>query len=266
MQGRSKWQFCVEKRFSMIKGPNYLEVQSCTKPTSSTKSFKFQYRYHTWIFWQHEDNFSYVDKLTTILSNILMTYMMALMCYAMPSFHLKDGFDTDSYDFTAYAVFVAFVSSFPSFMLHIVIAWCFRYDLATPKLKTNKHFTADCQVRSFPDTKTLKSTLSKLLWHVGEYSSNLVHQLHQIIIRVVLIALITISITFLIVCGFWVPYNKSLIWLTSCGVGLVFGVLIYEGVFVFLQNIFLRFELKLVLMRDKTRLLMGLCVFAGANN
>jgi hypothetical protein len=47
----------------------------------------------------------------------------------------------------------------------------------------------------------------------------------------------------LIVFGFWVPHNNSLVWLTTCAIGIVFGVFIYESVFVFFQNFICKLEL-----------------------
>jgi hypothetical protein len=61
--------------------------------------------------------------------------------------------------------------------------------------------------------------------------------------RLLLIIVSVVSTSFLIVFGFWVPYNSSLIWLTSCGIGIGFGVFIYESIFVFLQNFICRFQL-----------------------
>jgi hypothetical protein len=47
----------------------------------------------------------------------------------------------------------------------------------------------------------------------------------------------------LIVFGFWVPHNNSLVWLTTCAIGIVFGVFIYESVFLFVQNFIFKLEL-----------------------
>jgi hypothetical protein len=51
------------------------------------------------------------------------------------------------------------------------------------------------------------------------------------------------SMMLLIVFGFWVPHNKSLVWLTTCAIGIVFGVFIYESVFLFVQNFIFKLEL-----------------------
>jgi hypothetical protein len=46
------------------------------------------------------------------------------------------------------------------------------------------------------------------------------------------------------VLGFWVPFNRSLLWLTSCLIGIWCAVLIYETIFLFVQNILCKFELR----------------------
>lgn len=42
--------------------------------------------------------------------------------------------------------------------------------------------------------------------------------------------------TYLVVCGFWVPWTTSLIWLTSLIVGALFQIVIYENIFLLVRQ------------------------------
>jgi hypothetical protein len=120
----------VKQHLSVTKGATHIVVELFKeKPIvimNRSFNFKFNNRYHTWYLWQHEGNFAYAKKLTVILSTVMTTYALALLFLEIPSLQMKDVLD-QQYSVTAYTVFVAFISSFPSFMLHIAVAWCFRY-------------------------------------------------------------------------------------------------------------------------------------------
>jgi hypothetical protein len=130
LQQRTEWYFKVKQHLSVTKGVTHIVVELFKeKPIvimNRSFNFKFNNRYHTWYLWQHEANFAYVKKLTVILSTVMTTYALTLFFLGLPSLHMKDVLD-QQYSVSAYTVFIAFISSFPSFMLHIAVAWCFRF-------------------------------------------------------------------------------------------------------------------------------------------
>jgi hypothetical protein len=130
MQQRSEWYFSVKRRLTVVKGESHISLTPTGKEpfhwTTFLLQFKFAQKYHTWYLWQSEDNLSLVKKLTVIFSAILMTYMVSLILHGVPSLHLKDGLDYPYYAIDVFTVFVAVVGSFLSFVVHIVIAYCFR--------------------------------------------------------------------------------------------------------------------------------------------
>ena len=128
MQQYTKWYFNVKRRLAVIKGDSYVELEP-TK-TDSPYKIKFGGQYHTWCLWRSEENFTYVKRLTVLLSTILMIFALVLILQGVPSFQFRDGFDYYRYDIDVFTVLTAFVSSFLVFLLHLMLVWCFRYHLS----------------------------------------------------------------------------------------------------------------------------------------
>lgn len=131
VQEKKSWYFSVKKRLSVMKDEILIEIEP-TK-TESTKKVKFieiityGIQYHLWYFWQIEDRIGRFEKLTILFSAILSTYSLVIIFYGLPNFELRDGFDSVDYCFDEVTIFVAFLSSFFTFMVHNVIASSFRY-------------------------------------------------------------------------------------------------------------------------------------------
>ncbi|RZC34880.1 polycystic kidney disease protein 1-like 2, partial [Asbolus verrucosus] len=214
MQEHTEWVFKIKKRLTVINGNNpYVSAKPITKEPRRKRilnRFRFNNTYHTWWLFHNEENYSYMKKLTGILSTLLTTYVTALILFGVPKLQLRDSLDAHHYYVDTYVVFAAFLSSFPSFMFHNVIAWCFRLSA----LQFSKH----------KQEGKMSFSVTLICW-------------------LLLITLIISSLTFLLIFGFWLPMKKSLIWLTACVIGVGFNILFYESIFVFIQSFFCKLEL-----------------------
>ncbi|XP_044270877.1 location of vulva defective 1-like isoform X3 [Tribolium madens] len=216
MQLRTEWQFINKTDLSVRKGTTRITVtpEEKTKKTGYLSRIHIQFftqRYHTWCLFRYEEHLSFLKKLTIILSNVLTTYVSVLLFDRLPRFHMSDSIGhRHTYIINAYDVFKAFVGSFPSFIFHMGIAWLFR--------NTQRQFSR------YRYTRKLPVPVNFTLWGV-------------------LIALILFSTSFLVVVGFWIQFYSSCVWLTSCMIGLIFGITIYETLCSMLLNIFFKMEL-----------------------
>ncbi|KAJ3643456.1 hypothetical protein Zmor_026166 [Zophobas morio] len=231
LQEHTQWHFKIEEWISIVKGTTYLvakptqrktplEEPPFTKTLSFTKKFPFirfkidlslLRRYHTWYLWINEENLSYIKKLTIMLSTMLTTCSLALVMLGQPSLKLIDGFERyHYYTIPLYSILVGFVCSFPTFLLHIAIAWCFRF--------------SKIQVSKYEQDRKLSFRYTVACWSA-------------------LLTLIALSTAYLIIIGFWVPKYASLIWLTTSAISIIIGVLLYEPIFFLGVNFFYNREI-----------------------
>ena len=131
MQEHVEWYFVVKKRLTVVRGKTHISLKPTKTEVKGKKTLfrkiRFRNLYHTWYLWQDEENFSYVKKLTVILSCLLTTYALVLLFSGVPTFQLLDGFDNNTYKLDEVTVLIAFISSLLGFIIHTAIAWCFRY-------------------------------------------------------------------------------------------------------------------------------------------
>lgn len=132
MQNRKQTYFKVKTRFSVDRnGTTYLCIGPREeKKGRATNKTQICNHFHTWMLWAGEQNFSYETRVAVIFSNVLMIYMFVLLYLGAPTLTLKDCFDPyEEYIFDFSIVLVAIKCSLLSYMIHLAIAWFFRFDL-----------------------------------------------------------------------------------------------------------------------------------------
>ncbi|KAJ3643453.1 hypothetical protein Zmor_026163 [Zophobas morio] len=226
LQKHTEWYFHVRKKVSLIRGSTDLEL----KPTHGNKQeskvfsaakcrFILSPKHHNWYLWEHEPTFSYLKKLTVILSNLLTNYALVLIFIGLPRFEMRDGLDERRhYRVNVFDIYVALLSSFVTFMVHIPVAWFFRF--------------SPIQFSHYEQDVKLTFRYTQACWYI-------------------LISMITVSTAFLTMSRFWVPHIKSLVWLTICAISVTFGVIVYESIFVCIAKFFYRFHIVEYNVRQK---------------
>ncbi|KYB25363.1 hypothetical protein TcasGA2_TC034437 [Tribolium castaneum] len=207
VQTTQQWYFNVRKRLAVTKGESYISLTPTPSGQEAPKRKyvpKFRIANHSWNLCQSELNFGYAKKLTAIFSSVFMTYLSALLLHGTPSLALKDGLDNCEFEVDSFTVLVGLLSALVAFTCHIAIAYCFRF--------SKVQFSRD-------------KDYAKLSFHV------------TIICWLLLIVVMSVSISALVIMGFWVPPNHSLRWLTSSGIGVAAGAIVYETLFLFFLSI-----------------------------
>jgi hypothetical protein len=132
LQKKVTWYFKVKQLFSVEKDNIYVSLEPTERELDRKrvarilKKIPLWNSLHTWCFWAHEKHFSYVKRLTVVLSTVLMMCVMVLMLEEVPELETRDSLDRYRYEINWDTVLSAFVASFVSFTFHIVIAWIFR--------------------------------------------------------------------------------------------------------------------------------------------
>ena len=135
LQKYTEWYFHVRKKVSLIRGSTHLELTPTHGNKQESKVFNaakcrfiLSPKHHNWYLWEHEPTFSYLKKLTVILSNVLTNYALVLIFIGLPRFEMRDSLDERRHHrVNVFDIYVALLSSFVTFMVHIAIAWIFRY-------------------------------------------------------------------------------------------------------------------------------------------
>ncbi|RZC33520.1 REJ and/or PLAT domain containing protein, partial [Asbolus verrucosus] len=224
MQERAEWYFKVKTRFHVYKGVTHLEMGPSGKKLPKLKFFKRFTTcndYHTWNLWAGETNFEFSAKVTAVFSTLLMMYMLLLVTLGVPSMDLRDCMDAyESYRLSWFSFFAAFMSSLVSYVLHVLQHRIFRVREA---VQEDAQSDVDLLV-SVPRT---------------------VATCHPVFLfRAILIVFIVTSMTCLIVFGFWVPLNNSMIWLTCVVIGTLLDVVVFENAFIIVQTYYCKFRLR----------------------
>jgi hypothetical protein len=130
LQKNRQWYFKVKSWLSVEKkGQVYVQKLSAEgeEEDSIIKKFRFCNHFHTWQLPAGENNFSYVARLTTVFSNILMIYMLVLAYLGIPTLEFRDSIDPyEKYYIPGAVVSGALFASFFAFLVHVTIAWVFR--------------------------------------------------------------------------------------------------------------------------------------------
>ncbi|XP_044272220.1 uncharacterized protein LOC123016069 isoform X2 [Tribolium madens] len=207
IQTGQEWYFNVKKRLAVTKGESFISLTPTQREHEIPKKKyvpKFRIANHSWNLFQRELNFGYPKKLTVIFSSVFMTFSIALFLHVVPDFALRDSLDKCEFNVDVFTVLVGFMSAFVAFTCHIAIAYCFRF--------SKVQFSRD------QDYAKLSYRLTAHCW-------------------LLLIIVMSVSISLLVIAGFWVPPNRSWRWLTSSGIGIAVGAIIYETVFLFFISI-----------------------------
>lgn len=146
LQQRNMWKFIVNKKLSVFKKVVSI-IAEPMKEAHNGKNTKTNIigklsslrivslmRYHMWLLCQPEYYFSHLKKITVILSTVLSLYVLVLLFYDLPTFHLVDGFDEHHYYIDTYSVIVAVAASLLAFLMHVFVVWYFRYSSRTTYL------------------------------------------------------------------------------------------------------------------------------------
>ncbi|XP_044256753.1 uncharacterized protein LOC123006379 [Tribolium madens] len=213
MQKRVQVYFKVRTRFAVDKNAvTYLCITPREEKGKVTNRIRICNHFHTWMLWAGESNFSYETRLTVVFSNILMIYTFVLVFLGTPTLTLKDCLDKfEKFIFDFDMLLLAMQCAILSFMVHVPIAWTFRF--------------SQIEFKIF-DTVYYKS-----------------HK-YSVYCKALLCILITITTSFLIIYGFWVPYNFSLIWLATSLVACIFCVVVIENIFIIIQTSICKFKLR----------------------
>ncbi|KYB28219.1 uncharacterized protein LOC107397705 [Tribolium castaneum] len=213
MQKRIQVYFKVKTRFAVDrKGVNYLCIGPREEKGKVTNHIRICNHFHTWMLWAGETNFSYETRLTVVFSNILMIYMFVLLFLGTPTLTLKDCLDRfEEFIFNFDLLILAMQCAFLSFLVHIPLAWTFRFS-------------------------QIEFKIFDTVYHKSHRYSNYC--------RTLLCIFVISSTSFLIIYGFWVPVNSSLVWLVTSLVACLFSIVVIENVFIIIQTSICKFKLR----------------------
>lgn len=130
MQKKIHWYFLIDTRFCVVDGRTYVSV----KPSKQEEPKRFltwrrrlcNYN-HTWNFNSTQENFTYFKRLTLILSNFLLVYVLVLSFQALPTWEMSDVLDFEYFYYGVDTFFIGFGVSIISYLVHNTITFIFRW-------------------------------------------------------------------------------------------------------------------------------------------
>ncbi|XP_065163810.1 uncharacterized protein [Atheta coriaria] len=217
LQKQTPYQFKVNTWISPLEKHSYYIRVNVTPDTGEktkekvnlVKHLRFHYLgRHTWnIFVKDDEELTYPERLTVILSMIYTTYTVVIWLLRPPSLSRADSFGYGS--LRVYTEIFCFVlaSSVISSAIHLTIV----YFLRNSK-RSELSVALVVAIKRFP-FKTRK------------------------VIRYTLIGWIIFCLAYLIIFGFWMPYKSAYLWIIITFLSILMSIIVWENVFIIAVDI-----------------------------
>ncbi|KAG5883722.1 hypothetical protein JTB14_024223 [Gonioctena quinquepunctata] len=208
LQKNKYWRFNIKFRFDISNKVAHVHTAVPEKPHGGVKSRKFHLKRfsfqgsHMWnIFRQEGVTFSRLKRLTIMLSIFMTTYTSILFLYGFPELRYSDRLDFFmDYSFHLQLIWATIGGLAITIFLHLPIA----------------HFSR------FP--------------FQGRRSGIFVYISSETICWCFLGLFVIVSMTSLLILGFWVPHITVLLWLTSAIASLLLYIFLIENVVRLIYN------------------------------
>ncbi|KAJ8920176.1 hypothetical protein NQ315_011837 [Exocentrus adspersus] len=213
VQMHKHWSFKINRWFELLRDDEAVYTAYPEKPSEVTekkravvlrvlKRFLDSFRgAHMWDLVRSEDQaIPRMKRLHVMYSIFLTTYLLGLLFYGCPRLENSDSLSyTLDYQIDRYVVLYTFGSLLVTFAMHFPVVWFFTH----PK-----------------DNVLGKDGLVLKKYRLGT----------NVLCWSFLIGNIVVSMTLLVVLGFWVPYVTGLLWLTCVIGSLVIYIFVMENI------------------------------------
>ncbi|KAG5869001.1 Polycystic kidney disease protein 1-like 2, partial [Gonioctena quinquepunctata] len=201
IQKHKYWWFQIKFHFEISTKEKYLYIAVPVKKLDAEKKRKFSLKKfsfrgtHMWnIFEEEEVNFSRFKRLTIMLSIFMTMYTIILFFYGCPELKNSDSLGLYvEYGFHLRLIWATIGGLTITFFLHLPIVHFFRFPTRGHSFGYYVYLTSD-----------------EICWYF-------------------LTLLVMVSMTLLIILGFWVPHVTVLLWLTSAMASLVVYIFLLEN-------------------------------------
>ncbi|KAH1007213.1 hypothetical protein HUJ04_004479 [Dendroctonus ponderosae] len=141
------------------------------------------------------------ERLALLFLTLISIYLILMLMYAIPNFDESDTIDGNTFGFNAKLIWAPVVANLLAFLLTFPLI----YAIKRGKISTSKGKRPH---RLLAISSAVVTTVS---WG-----------------SVVLLS--TAGLTVLIVCGFWIPFDTSLLWLVSAALAVCFNMVITQNI------------------------------------
>ncbi|GJQ80310.1 hypothetical protein Trydic_g12193 [Trypoxylus dichotomus] len=209
------WSFSVHRWFTVTDCNQHYHEIPINDPAEDRKKKRYVNYFgfhfggdHTWnLFSSGNDiRFGYLERLTVVLSNILLTYSLGLLICVTPEMRLRDGFHNPLFNSYLRIFACALGISILSSSCNTFFVFCFRNS-------TRKR-------EAFAYTKSLLTSSGiTLTW-------------------LILGGTVLLEIVYLSAFGFWTSRISCKVWFTMTTISILISVFIWENIYISLTIIF----------------------------
>ncbi|KAG5866364.1 hypothetical protein JTB14_018868 [Gonioctena quinquepunctata] len=213
LQNNKYWWFTIERRFEISTKETYFHTAVPKKVEERVENRKFPLERPSfgknpiWNFFMHRGvTFSNYKKLTIMLSIFVTTYAIVLFLYGSPQLRNSDSLGQHlQYGFHAQLIWVTIVGAVITFLIHLPIVHFSRFP---------------CQIEGNEKGRR----------RINRYLSP------NLVFWYLLVSLVIVSMTALLILGFWVPHVTVLFWLTSVMASLLIYIVLLENAVLVVYN------------------------------
>ncbi|KAL1514223.1 hypothetical protein ABEB36_003513 [Hypothenemus hampei] len=159
---------------------------------------------HLWNLWSSDLLLSRKERTCLIFFFIISMYVVIMLLFSIPRFNESDVIDLNTFGFDTTLIWTPIVGNFIAMLLNFPLVFTMK-----------RHRIKTLTIKKKP------IDVINISWNITT-------------------AITTIFLSVLIICGFWIPWDTSLLWLVSVILGVCLNILVVQNLFRFFYGCYIR--------------------------